>query len=604
MNRMVMKKYTLLLALFAFVRVGFAQNITNVPGRSGMSLNGKWQILIDPYENGFYNYRYTENPNGFFKAAKPTGKDDFVEYSFDGAAQLNVPGDWNSQRADLLYYEGTVWYHKAFPFSKKVGKRYFLHFGAVNYKSYIYLNGKKLGVHEGGFTPFYFEVTDSLQEGKNFVVVKADNKRAADYIPTLNTDWWNFGGITRDVTLLEMPTTFIADYFIQLKKNSTNQVEGWVKLNGATQAQPVTITIPQANIIQKITTDATGYAKISFPAKPTLWTPENPYLYNVIVESGADKVEEKIGFRSITVQGQDILLNGKSTFLRGVCLHEEVPQRMGRAYSEADARMLLGWAKELGCNYVRLAHYPHNENMTRVADELGLMIWSEIPVYWTVQFENPVVLGKAKQQLTDMINRDRNRASVVLWSVANETPVSEPRTNFLKALIDEARKLDDTRLLTAALEVRGWQGKEIAIDDPLGEYLDVLGCNEYAGWYVPWRAELTTIPWTTPYSKPLIVSEFGSEALYGNHGDKDLASSWSEEHQEQVYQRQIGMFRNISFLRGTTPWILTDFRSPRRQLPHLQDGWNRKGLLSEQGQKKKAFFVMQNYYQEQAKKWK
>ncbi|MFN7117266.1 MAG: glycoside hydrolase family 2 protein [Saprospiraceae bacterium] len=599
-----MVKYQLIVLLILTATFGFAQQLINVPGRAGMSLNGKWQILIDPYENGFYNYRYQENPNGFFKAAKPKGKDDFVEYSFEGAPQLNVPGDWNSQRNDLLYYEGTVWYHKSFPFTKKAGKRYFLHFAAVNYKAYIYLNGEKLGQHEGGFTPFHFEVTERLIDGNNFVVVKADNKRAADYIPTLNTDWWNFGGITRDVTLVEVPAVFIEDYFIQLKKNTTDQIEGWVKLHGVKNPENITIHMPQAKITQQVTTDNQGFVKIAFPAKLTLWTPENPYLYDVIITSQQDKIQEKIGFRSIAVQGQAILLNGKSTFLRGVCIHEEVPQRMGGAWSEEDARMLLGWAKELGCNYVRLAHYPHNENMTRVADELGLMVWSEIPVYWTIQFDNNEVLNKAKQQLKEMINRDRNRASVVLWSVGNETPVGEARTQFLKTLVEEARRLDHTRLLTAALEIKGWSGQEITIDDPLGEYLDVLGCNEYAGWYTPWRPAFATLPWTTPYNKPLIISEFGGEALYGNYGDKDVASSWSEEHQEQLYQRQISMFSNIPFLRGTTPWILTDFRSPRRQLPHLQDGWNRKGLLSEQGQKKKAFFVMQNYYQELAKKWK
>lgn len=597
------KTGSLLLLLLAF-SFASAQTITNVPGRKGMSLNGKWQIIIDPYETGFYTYRYTENPNGFFKAAKATGKNDFVEYSFEGAPQLNVPGDWNSQDPKLQYYEGTIWYHKAFNHQKTPGKRYFLHFGAVNYKAHVYLNGSKVGEHEGGFTPFAFEVTDSLRNGRNFVVVKADNRRAAENVPTINTDWWNYGGITRDVTLVETPDTFIEDYFVQLGKNNRGQVEGWVKLNGPKKAQTVTVSIPGAKISRKVTAGADGMAKLSFPAKLTLWTPENPYRYDVALTAGTDTVREQIGFRSLAVKGPDILLNGKSVFLRGACIHEEVPQRMGRAYSESDAEMLLGWAKEMGCNYVRLAHYPHNENMTRVADRMGLMVWSEIPVYWTVQFTNPAVLEKAKSQLNEMITRDRNRASVVLWSVANETPISEPRTAFLKTLAEEARRLDNTRLITAALEVKGWNGSEISIDDPLGQYLDVLGCNEYAGWYVPWREELATVPWTTPYNKPLVISEFGGEALYGNHGDKDTASSWSEEHQEQLYRRQVRMLSNIPSLRGTTPWILVDFRSPKRLLPNLQDGWNRKGLLSEQGQKKKAFYVMQDFYQQLARKWK
>lgn len=599
-----MKRYAVLFLLVMAIGEASSQNMVNIPGRRLTSLNGKWQVLIDPYETGFYTYRFTENPNGFFKAATPIGNDDFVEYSFERAEQLNVPGDWNSQKPELLYYEGTVWYHKAFVHEKSPGKKYFLHFGAVNYKAHVYVNGHKVGEHEGGFTPFSFEVTSVLVKGKNFVVVKVDNKRASDNVPTLNTDWWNYGGITRDVNLVETPQTYIEDFVLQLKGESPDQLSGLVRLAGNKKQQTLVVHIPAARVSQKFTTDSSGVARIEFRAKLNRWTPEAPILYTVEVMSETDTLREEIGFRNIAVRGQDILLNGKSVFLRGVCIHEEIPQRKGRAYSEADAKFLLTTAKELGCNYVRLAHYPHSEHMTRVADKLGLMVWAEIPVYWTIQFDNPTVLKKAKQQLAEMITRDRNRASVVLWSVANETPISESRNAFLKNLIDETRRLDNTRLVTTALEVKGWNGDKISIDDPVGAYVDVLGCNEYAGWYSPWREGLDRVPWESPFHKPLIISEFGGEALYGNHGDKDVASSWSEEHQEQLYKRQVQMLSRIPFLRGTSPWILFDFRSPKRLLPDLQDGWNRKGLLSEQGQKKKAFFVMQDFYTRLQAQWK
>ena len=185
------------------------------------------------------------------------------------------------------------------------------------------------------------------------------------------------------------------------------------------------------------------------------------------------------------MRGADILLNGRSIFLRGISLHEENPMRGGRAYSVEDARLLLGWAKELGCNFVRLAHYPHNEHMARVADELGLMLWEEVPVYWTIQWQNPQTLANAKAQLTQLIRRDRNRASVVVWSVANETPVSAPRTRFLRALVDTARALDPTRLIAAALEVRtdSSDANHRIVDDPFGAYIDLLSFNEYIGWY-------------------------------------------------------------------------------------------------------------------------
>src|SRR4029077_20028732 len=131
----------------------------------------------------------------------------------------------------------------------------------------------------------------------------------------------------------------------------------------------------------------------------------------------AERTEEKIGFRTIAVTGNKLFLNDAPLFLRGISIHEEIPQQQRRAYSRADALQLLGWAKELGCNMVRLAHYPHDETMTRMADSLGLLVWSEIPVYWTIDFSSKEVLDKAKQQLDEMINRDINRASIIIWSV-------------------------------------------------------------------------------------------------------------------------------------------------------------------------------------------
>jgi beta-glucuronidase len=415
-------------------------------------------------------------------------------------------------------------------------------------------------------------------------------------VPTLITDWWNYGGLTRQVKLVETPVSFVQDYFIQLRKGSRDQVSGWVKLNGAKLNQTVTVRIPEARITKSFTTDANGYAEISFNADLTLWSPNNPKLYDVVVEAETDRVQDQIGFRTIETRGTEILLNGRPIFLRGVCIHEEAPFRGGRAYSREEARTLLGWAKELGVNFVRLAHYPHNEFMTREADRLGIMVWSEIPVYWTILWENPATLENARNQLTEMITRDKNRAAVIVWSMANETPLGDARLLFLRKLIEHARSLDNGRLISAAMERHYTDDKTQMIDDPLGEYLDVLGCNEYVGWYDGLPEKTDRLEWKTRYQKPLIMSEFGAEAPYGNHGDP--LTRWTEEYQENVYQHQVNMLKRISFLRGTCPWILMDFRSPRRPLPGIQDFHNRKGLISDRGEKKKAFYVMQKYYQE------
>jgi beta-glucuronidase len=579
--------------------------IVNVEARRTTSLNGKWRAIVDPYENGYYDFRLQPSTDGYFLDAKPKDKSDLLEYDFDTSGQLDVPGDWNTQRESLFFYEGTVWYRKTFDCQSKPATRLFLYFGAANYEAIVYFNGEKLGSHTGGYTPFAFEITGKTREKGNSVVVKVDNRRHREAVPTVNTDWWNYGGLTRGVSLVEVPETFVEDYFVQLKKGSTDTIAGWVKLNGPRLRQRVSIRIPEAGVSASVSTDANGYAALSVPAKLTLWSPENPKLYVVVIASDTDSVRERIGFRTIETKGTDILLNGKSVFLRGVSIHEEAPFRTGRAYSPEDARTLLGWAKELGCNFVRLAHYPHNENMVREADRLGLMVWSETPVYWTILWENPETFANAANQLAESIARDKNRASIVLWSVANETPVGDARTAFLKKLAGQVRTLDQTRLVTAALlhhnDGGAAQGNTDLLDDPLGADLDVLGCNEYLGWYDGLPDKADHMDYKTIYTKPLIMSEFGADALYGLHGDP--LARWTEEYQENVYRHQVGMLNRIPYLRGTSPWVLMDFRSPRRTLPDIQDFFNRKGLVSVRGDKKKAFYVMQEFYQAKQKEY-
>lgn len=576
--------------------------ITNVFGRNALSLDGRWQTIVDPYENGYYDYRYQPRGDGYFMNAKPKSPADLVEYDFDSSPEMDVPGDWNSQDERLLFYEGTVWYKKSFDYQRKAGARLFVYFGAANYAADVYLNGRKLGRHEGGFTPFDFEVTQAVRGRDNFLVVRVDNKRRRDAVPTLNTDWWNYGGLTREVRLVEVPGAFVRDYFIQLKKGSRDEVSGWVKLDGAAVGESVTVEIPEAGVRRTFKTDAEGYAPVGFKAKLNLWSPESPKLYQVKVSTDADSVTERIGFRSVEARGADILLNGRPVFLRGISIHEESPLRGGRAFNESDARMLLGWAKELGCNFVRLAHYPHNEHMTRLADELGLMVWSEIPVYWTILWDDAGTLENARAQLGENVTRDKNRASVILWSVANETPVGDARNRFLKNLIDHARSLDPTRLVTAANE-RHYEGETTqVVDDPLGEYLDVLGCNEYLGWYDGPPEKADRMNWKVTLNKPLVISEFGADALYGLHGDK--GARWTEEYQRDVYEHQLAMLRRVTALRGMSPWILTDFRSPRRPLPRVQDFYNRKGLISSRGERKQAFYVLQSFYRELSKEGK
>jgi len=593
--------------LFAFIMVmsfnfnGFSQKqIQNVNGRNTLSLNGDWQFIIDPYKMGYLDYRQrpfdesTLGKGGFYDNITNPDKSERAEYNFDFEPSLTVPGDWNSQYEKLEFYEGVLWYRRNFKVSLKEDKRYFIHFGAVNYESHIYLNGKKLGVNKGGFTPFQFEVGDKLVEGDNFLVVMVDNTRKKDEVPTINTDWWNYGGITRDVNLVETPESFINDYKIQLATNDASKIKGYIELEGSVGEESVVLQIPELKINQSYTPDANGKVSFEIPVKKIqLWNPESPKLYEVKISSSQDAVNDKIGFRTIATEGKNILLNGESIFMKGIAMHDENPLIGGRLRSEGDMRMMLNWAKELGCNYVRLAHYTHNETMLRLADEMGLLVWSEVPVYWTISWENKETYKNAENQLSVSIERDKNRASIIIWSVGNETPVTEARNVFMGNLVDKVRSLDDTRLVAAALEVE-FDGYTVTVHDTLGEKLDLASFNQYGGWYWSEPKELPKFSFDIKFNKPVVITEFGGGALAGFHADDD--TMWSEEYQELIYINQLKMMDKIDGLRGITPWILVDFKSPRRQNPVYQNFWNRKGLISNTGVKKKAYFILQEYY--------
>ncbi len=564
--------------------------MVNVQSRNLTSLNGKWKVMVDPGNIGGWKKFWIE--------PKLEKKTDFFEYSFNGGPELNVPGDFNSQLCELTFFEGSVWYKKQFTISKKKDSRLFLHFGAVNYIAEVYLNEEKLGSHEGGFTPFQFEITDKVKEGDNEIIVKVDNRRLENGLPGYGYDWLNYGGITRDVNIIETRNTYIDDYFIQLKKGSLNTVLGWVQLKGLQSEQRIKVKIPELNIVYKAKTNKSGYAKLEFSSRFKLWSPESPKLYKVIVESETDTIVDEIGFRSIETKGAEVLLNKKPIFIKAVNIHEENPLKKSRAHSLEDDKLLLNSAKELGCNLVRLAHYPHNENMIKEAEKMGLMVWSELPIYQHIKFSDSLVPKKMETMLDEMIHRDKNHCGVVVWSLSNETYSGTP--NRTKALIDLTKKckaIDSTRLVVHVINTQGYSNNSFNVTDTLYNYSDLVALNEYIGWYIPWQGKPSEVKWKVDFpNKPVFISEFGGEALFGSKGPVDEAAYWTEEYQEQIYKNQIEMFKTIPNLSGVCPWILYDYKSLGRMHQLYQKGYNRKGLISENGEKKKAWYIMNEYF--------
>ncbi len=565
----------------------FMMNPSGCP--DAVSLHGKWNAIVDPASRG--------EQMKFYLNRQPQKKSEFLEYSFEGGLRLEVPGDFNSQVPELKYYEGNVWYQRTFEAAKKDGRRQFLYFAGVNYETKVWLNGLKVGTHEGGFTPFQFDITEKLKDGLNDLVVLVNNERRTDGIPAMSFDWWNYGGILRDVFFIDRPAVHIRDYKVQLKPGGGG-IAGYVQLEGASSAQEVTLTIEGLDVPQRLTTDANGLASFEMKATPELWAPGNPKLYRVTFSTGQDRIVDQIGFRTITAKGTELLLNGQPLFLKGVNFHEEIPQRLGRAFSEADAAMILREVQALGCNFIRTAHYPQNEHIVRAAERAGLMIWEEIPIWQGIEFTNPEIFKKAENMLRDMIYRDKNRAAVIIWSVANETKPSEERDKVLIGLVELCHELDGTRLVAAAFNNPRYDKatSTFRLEDKLADAVDVVGVNKYLGWYEPFPAEPGQILWEVAAGKPLVFSEFGAESLYGKRGPDDVAHEWSEDYQAEVYRQNLAMFRNIPNLRGTAPWVLFDFRSPYRCHQTYQNGWNRKGLLSDKGQRKVAWQVMKDFH--------
>jgi beta-glucuronidase len=581
----------------------FQTLLVGLDHRPVTSLNGDWHYLVDQsparalyLESGPINdksYALNEHPNLVGNHNE--------EYDFSTAPTLKVPGDWNSQIPQLFNYEGVVWYQRDFNAQPKPGTRSFLHIGAANYRSHVWVNQKRVCDHEGGFTPFDCEVTSVLHPGTNFVVIAVDATRLIDGIPSVGYDWFNYGGLTRDVSLVTVPNAFIDDYDIHLSHGpawhpGNTELTGYVHVLGAAAGTPVTIDVPEAGAKITVKTDADDRAPFSVKAtRLTLWSPESPKLYKVRLTSGTDELTDDIGFRDIRVDGTRILLNGKAVFLKGINAHAEAPVRGGRANNDQDVATIFSYIKEMNANFVRLCHYPHDERMERAADRDGIMVWSEIPNWQHISFDKPEVYAKDVTMLKEMIRRDRNKASVILWSVSNETPNNPIRTKFLTGLANEARQLDSTRLITSALNSEHIEGSAATLNDPFADALDVIGVNEYIGWYTGRPENADTMQWILP-QKPVIMSEFGAEAKYGNHGADN--QRWTEEQQANVYKHQLVMLGKIPQLRGITPWILIDFRSNTRNIPKLQDGYNRKGLFSEDGQKKQAFFIVQRAYKD------
>jgi beta-glucuronidase len=572
--------------------------LIDISGRETESLNGKWHFCVDPYDtcrraHWFREIRYSDQ-----------GVEQPVDWDFDAWERVDVPGTWNTQSKELYWYEGSGIYMRTFRYvPQKVGERLFLCFEGASYETSVFLNGVFIGTHDGGSTPFTVDISGAVTgERENRLIVVVDAHRDPLRVPMDNTDWFNYGGLYRNIYLVRAPGLYIKDWFVRLLPDGTfSNIKVDVTVSGG--GGKVILEIPELNIEGEIPV-AQGRGAGVFSVKPqnlSLWSPDNPKLYDVVLRffpegagtDDADRVTDRIGFREIKTRGREILLNGKTIFLKGISVHED-HYLLGKTTNPDIIRDTIRDLKEMNGNYLRLAHYPHDRRFARIADEEGVLLWEEIPVYWAIAFENKDTCRDAENQLAELILRDRNRASVIIWSVGNENADTEERLAFMSRLAKKAKELDETRLVSAACLVNH---EKLKIEDRLSEFLDVTGINEYYGWYDPDFDKLSRILANTITNKPVIITEFGGGARSGQRGSVD--DLFSEDYQKALYEKQLAVFKQFPFIAGLSPWILYDFRCPRR-FNRYQEGFNRKGLIdADRKTKKLAFFVMQKFYKEQ-----
>ena len=551
--------------------------------RKKESLNGHWHYAVDQYDTFIRQKWFEEN---YYDGGGNTLP---VDFSFDEWELMTLPCCWNTTDKMYMLYEGSMIFTRKFLYAKQSDdERMILKIGAANYLCRVFINKKYVGMHRGGSTPCYFDITDFL-EHDNRIIIQADSARRNEQVPPSNTDGFNYGGIYRDIELIRVPKVHIKDFKIALEPDSGfKKIRACVTLSEAVNEKAV-LTIDELHISEEISVE-NGKGEIIFEATPELWSPEAPKLYDVSLSCLTDTVRDRVGFREIRRSGMDIILNGKPIFLRGISCHEDSVSN-GKALTDEERIENIRAAKELGCNFMRVAHYPHSERMAQLADEMGLLLWEEIPVYWEVHFWSEDTYSDAENQLRELITRDFNRASVIIWSVGNENSDTDDRLKFMGSLAECARKNDPTRLVSAACLVNF---EKNAIEDRLEQYLDIIGVNEYCGWYTADLRMLPELFQNSDPKKPVIITEFGADAYPGLRGT--VTDKGTEDCQAFVYEKQIENIRKIPYIKGMTPWILHDFRCPRRTSVN-QRYYNTKGLLSaDKKHKKSAFYVLRDFY--------
>jgi beta-glucuronidase len=542
-----------------------------------ISLNGNWFCEVDKEDIG-------KNEN-WFKYEVFGTKNPIL-------SEIKIPMSFNILKG-YENFEGIFWHYFTFDFDQIIkDKDIFIEFEGSNYFTKVWLNGKFLGESEGGFLPFRFKLENQaiLKEKSNFLAVRVDNIRRKDGIPSLFFDWFNWGGIYRDVNLVILKRNRLENVRIKTLLPSSKKalIQISYKIKGSLNFNWTIIEPNEKNknipIISGIKPNQ-NFIEITL-INPKLWSPESPKLYKLIfksIDNGKNKeilFETKFGIRQIETKGIHLYLNKQRIKIKGASLHEEY-MPYGRTIPYEKREEDLKYMKSLGFNALRTAHYSHDEKLIFAADKLGLLILEEIPVWGFCDFSNPKTFRLAAKMLRKLINRDFNHPSVIWWSVGNEVPIQQPHcSRFMTRLMDWVRMQDNTRLTT-------YVSYKFFIDF-IQRKADIAAVNVYLGWYYARVNQLNLMVdamRSLSPQKPWIFTEFGAGAKYGFRKGWKKQIKFSEEKQVHIIEHTIRTLNSKNYVAGWFIWIYRDFRSLVRT-NQFQQGYNRKGIVSEKDEKK------------------
>ncbi len=561
-----------------------------------ISLNSYWEFILDKEDAGKTKEWFKKTP-----------KD---------VTELYVPSCWNEADDEWLHYEGVAWYFKKFDYKMNDEiKRNILFFNGVNYTCDVWLNGQHAGSHTGGFTPFEIDITNLLKtNGENFIAVRVDAQLSKFTVPPIGVDWFNYGGITREVYLCGTGESWIDDVFVKTKISGEIDIKlalGNYKKQDKDQIRIEIMDMGCRNIVAQSDVDIlNSEPNIGLHIEnPNLWSPKNPYLYNFtisLMRSGkvSDKWEHKIGVREFSQKGRRIYINNELLMLKGYSRHEECYQS-ARTFNYDLTRKDYEMCKKGNANFLRLCHYPHDLQEYQMASEMGFIVMAEVPNvdFKKAHFENKEVLENSVNQAKELLKYYKNETCIMFWSLFIECNTNEDAAvDWVPEYIKLFKDTDPTRMTIHA--------SVIPQQDRTYDYFDIVGINYWNGWYFDQTIEegkvfLDDIAKNYP-DKPVIITSGGWEGIYGYHSYKKN-EYWSEEQQAQYLEDMTNLYLSKDYIVGeiiwtfndfrTSPWYVKDRDANRFMLRPME--LNHKGVVDNFRRPKLSYYKMQEVF----KKW-